>query len=392
MTIRFASSVTTAARADRAVDEILRPIDSRVTPGMVDLALLFVTPHFEDDLPEIVDRVLSTLPSAVLLGCTAEGTIGFDQEVERTPSLSLLAASLPEVSVRPFHIRQNQLESARTEFDWEPLVGVSPESGATFISLADPFRVDVAEFIEQINQFFPGSPVVGGIASGGHAPGENRLIVAGELVEEGIVGVTLSGRLDVSTVVSQGCRPIGRPFVITKGERNVIQQLGGRPALEQLHDVIVQLPKEDDELARQALFLGRVIDERKAAFGRGDFLIQNILGADRASGALGIAGHAKVGATVQFHVRDAASADEDLRAMLATEKEREVAGAMLFSCNGRGTNMWPKAGHDVGVLRELLGPVPVAGFFCGGEFGPVGQRNFIHGFTASIALFRERNA
>lgn len=388
MTIRFASSITTAADADQAVEELLRPIDTRVTPGMVDLALLFTTAHFEDDLPAVVERVSAALPNAVMLGCTAEGTIGFDQEVERSPSISLLAASLPEVSVRPFHLQQARLESLRTPFDWERLVGVSPESRATFVALADPFRVDVAGFVEQVNANFVGAPLVGGIASAGHAPGENRLLLGGDILRDGIVGVTLSGRVEVSTVVSQGCRPIGRPFVITKGEKNIIQQLGGRPALEQLHDVIVQLPKEDDELARQALFIGRVIEERKGEFGRGDFLIHNILGADRTSGALGIAGHAKVGATVQFHVRDAHSADEDLRAMLANKASPEVDGALLFSCNGRGTNMWPKPGHDVGALREMLGPVPTAGFFCGGEFGPIGGRNFIHGFTASIALFR----
>jgi small ligand-binding sensory domain FIST len=156
-----------------------------------------------------------------------------------------------------------------------------------------------------------------------------------------------------------------------------------------LHNVLVGLSKEEDALAKQALFVGRVIDERKSDFRRGDFLIQNIIGVDRGSGAIGIAGHARVGATVQFHVRDAASADEDLRALLAPHAQSDVRGAMLFGCNGRGTNMWPKPGHDVGVLRETLGDVPVAGFFCGGEFGPIGGSNFVHGFTASIALLRE---
>jgi len=137
------------------------------------------------------------------------------------------------------------------------------------------------------------------------------------------------------------------------------------------------------------LFLGRVIDEHKGGFTRGDFLIQNILGFDRKSGAVGIAGHARIGATVQFHVRDAACADEDLRKLLAPQAETDVRGALLFGCNGRGTHMWPEPHHDVTVIREILGEVPLAGFFCGGEFGPVGGRNFIHGYTASIALFRE---
>jgi small ligand-binding sensory domain FIST len=204
-----------------------------------------------------------------------------------------------------------------------------------------------------------------------------------------MVGVALSGNLKVETVVSQGCRPIGRPFVITRAERNIIHELGRRPALEQLQNVLTKLPPDDEVLARESLFVGRAIDEYKGRFGRGDFLIHNIIGADRKSGAIGIAGQAKVGATVQFHVRDAQSADEDLRAMLTVHAKSDLRGAMLFGCNGRGTRMWPTPGHDVGVLRQVLGDVPVAGFFCGGEFGPVGGRNFVHGFTASIALFHE---
>jgi small ligand-binding sensory domain FIST len=188
-------------------------------------------------------------------------------------------------------------------------------------------------------------------------------------------------------VVSQGCRPIGKSFIVTKAEGNIIHELGRKPALEQLHSVLTKLAEPEEQLARESMFLGRAIDEYKERFGRGDFLIHNILGADRKSGAIGIAGQVKVGTTVQFHVRDAQSADEDLRAMLTPHAATEPEGALLFGCNGRGTHMWPEPGHDVNLLRQLLGNVPVAGFFCGGEFGPVGGRNFVHGFTASIALF-----
>jgi len=388
-TLRFASSVTAAAEADQAAEELLAPLDARVTPGAVDLALFFATPHFDDDLAEVLERVGAKLPNAVLLGCTAEGTIGVDRELERVPSMSLLAASMPDVLVRPFHLRQEPLESARTALDWERIVAVAAESKPTFVAFGDPFSVDIYAAIEQINEFFPKAPVVGGIASAAHEPRGNRLILNGEIFEEGLVGVALTGRLAVKTVVSQGCRPIGKPYVITRGDRNIIHELGGRPALERLQHTLAGLSEEDEQLARQSLFVGRVIDEYKGHFGRGDFLIHSILGADRKSGAIGIAGHARVGATMQFHVRDAHSADEDLRAMLGPFAGGDAQGAMLFGCNGRGTHMWPTAGHDVGVLREVLGEIPVAGFFCGGEFGPIGGKNFIHGFTASIALFCE---
>jgi len=387
--MRFASSIAAAADMRQALDRLLVPMDARVTPGDVDLVLLFATGHYDDELDDAVSKIASFFPSAVLIGCTAEGTIGGSKELERVPSLSLLAATLPDVSIRPFFMDQADLEQLSGPLDWERMVGASPESKPTFIALGDPFRFAILEFIEQLNIAYPKAPVVGGIASAGRTPRENRLWVSGETHREGVVGVSLTGRLEVQTVVSQGCRPIGRPFVITRAERNVIRELGGKPALEQLHHTLVDLEARDDKLARESLFVGRVIDEYKDRFTRGDFLIHNIIGVDRQSGALGIAGHARVGSTVQFHVRDAESADEDLRAMLSPYGKNQFEGAMLFDCNGRGTQMWPEPHHDITVLREMLGDVPTAGFFCGGEFGPVGGKNFVHGFTASIALFRE---
>ncbi len=387
--MRFAASISSNTDAQQALDELLAPIHQRLTAGMADLVCFFVTAHYDDELENAVDRLSESFPQAVMIGCTAEGTIGCGREMERMPSMSLLAASLPDVEIRPFHLRQKDLAAVGGPLDWERIVGVSPESSPVFIALADPFRLAIHDFIEQINTVYPSSPLVGGVASAAVMPGQNRLILNGRLHQEGLVGVALSGRVSVVTVVSQGCRPIGKPFVITRGERNLIRELGGRPGLEQLHQVLVGLPADDEKLARESLFVGRVIDEYKDHFTRGDFLIHNIIGVDRQSGALAIAGHARVGATVQFHVRDAASADEDLRSMLSLHRDGDVCGAMLFGCNGRGTNMWPAAGHDVGVFHEMLGDVPVAGFFCGGEFGPVGGKNFVHGFTASIALFRD---
>lgn len=389
--MRFAASITTRTDIARAVEDLIRGVDGRVTPGMVDLAFLFATAHFEDDLEEIVARLRDVFPGAVFTGCTAEGVIGVDREVERAPGLTLLVASLPGVAVRPFHLTQDDVEIADTLDAWERLTGVSPESNPTFVAFLDPFAFDVLAYLDRVNELYPARPVVGGVASAARKPGENRLIHPDGVVRQGAVGVTLTGAFDVRTVVSQGCRPIARPFIITRGERNIVRELSGKPALEQLQSVLSTLPEQDGLLAQDALFLGRVIDEYKDRFTRGDFLIHNIIGADRNTGALGIAGLARVGATVQFHVRDAASADEDLHALLAPHAGQGVCGALLFGCNGRGSRMWPESGHDVGVLREVLGDIPVGGFFCGGELGPIGRRNFIHGFTASIALFTPRS-
>jgi len=390
--MRFASASTASADAQEAVAQMFAAVDHRMTPGMADLAMLFLTAHFEDELERIIEQIGAHFPGAVLIGCTAEGTIGYDRELERVPSMALLVGSMPGVTIRPFHLRQGTLQNLDSLANWERIVGVLPESKPTFVALADPFRITVPAFMDQLNKWYPGAPIVGGMASAGHQPEQNALILNGQIHREGIVGLSLAGNLEVVTVVSQGCRPIGKPFIITKGERNVVFQLGGKEPLKQLQGVVSSLGPEDDALARQSLFIGRVIDERKESFGRGDFLIHNILGFDRRSGAISMAGQARVGATVQFHVRDSASADEDLRSMLAPYREAKVRGAMLFGCNGRGTHMWPAPGHDIGVLREVLGDVPTAGFFCGGEFGPIGGKSFIHGFTASIALLKPQTA
>lgn len=386
--MRFASSITTNADASQAVAELLAPIDSRVTVGMVDLALLFFTPHYIEDLEQIVDRLGEAFPNAALIGCSAEGTIGRNLELERTASISLVVASLPGVDVRPFRMNQSDLESVRTTADWGRFVGVAPQSHPTFIAMGDPFQFAIQDFVQKLNDAYPGAPLIGGVASAAMTPEQNRLIINDQVHNEGMIGVALSGAIEFETVVSQGCRPIGRPFVITKADRNIIADLGGKAPLEQLHSVLVDLSEEDEQLAKQSLFLGRVINEYKEKFVRGDFLIHNIIGVDRQSGAVAIAGHARVGATVQFHVRDAASADEDLRAMLSPHVGTGVCGALVFGCNGRGTHMWAEPGHDAGVLFELFGDLPVAGCFCAGEFGPVGGSNFVHGFTASIGLFR----
>lgn len=389
--MRFASSITANPDAEEAVAELLAPLDRRVTPGMIDLAFLFCTAHYEDEFEEVTERVAAFLPSAVLVGCTAEGTIGADREVERMPSMSLLAGTLPDVRINPFHVQQSQLEAAKDHHDWERLVGVAPESDPVFVALADPFRIDVLSFVDRLSKAYPQVPLFGGVASAGTKPKENRLLLNGEIVREGIVGVALTGNLAAEAVVSQGCRPIGKPFVVTKGDRNIVRELGGKPAFVRLRKVLEDLGPEERKLFKHSLFLGRAIDEYRSEFTRGDFLIHSIIGVDAQSGSLMIAGPARVGTTVQFHLRDAASADEDLRSVLAPHAESDVRGALLFSCNGRGTRMWPKEpGHDVGALRDQVGPVPVAGFFCAGEFGPVGGRNFVHGFTASVALLRPR--
>jgi small ligand-binding sensory domain FIST len=204
--------------------------------------------------------------------------------------------------------------------------------------------------------------------------------------------VLLQGDLKYRSVVSQGCRPIGKPLVVTKSRDNYILELGGKTPLIHLQNLWNELGDRDQNLVQQGMHLGVVINEYRDTFQRGDFLVRNVLGIDRNTGALGVTDRIRVGQTVQFHVRDAATADEDLRLLLESDAKAHAGpprGALLFSCNGRGTRLFPQPNHDAGVIQELLGPVPLAGFFAQGELGPVGGQNFIHGFTASVLLFEE---
>jgi small ligand-binding sensory domain FIST len=202
-------------------------------------------------------------------------------------------------------------------------------------------------------------------------------------MDHGAVGVFVDGP-EIRSVVSQGCRPIGRPLVVTRANRNFVEELAGAPALERLQELAAAATDEEQALLRTGLHVGVVVDEHRHDFGRGDFLVRNVLGADQASGALAVGEQVEVGQTVQFHVRDAAAADEDLRALLTGQA---AAGALVFTCNGRGERLFGTPDHDAGVVASILGPIPAAGAFCAGEIGPVGGRNFLHGFTASVALF-----
>ncbi|MBX3370121.1 MAG: FIST C-terminal domain-containing protein, partial [Nitrospira sp.] len=243
-----------------------------------------------------------------------------------------------------------------------------------------------------IEEHYPGTSTLGGLAGGGQDLGENRLFLDDQVYRDGLVGVALSGHIAVRTVISQGCRPIGDRFIVTKAEHNMIQEFGGIPALHCLQTVFEQLNSEERAQAQRALHIGIAMDEQRAQFTRGDFLIRNLLGADQQTGAIVIGDVVQEGQTVQFQVRDAHSADEDLHALLATPPRglpSRPLGALLFSCCGRGKGLFGTPHHDASVLGEHLGAIPLAGFFAQGEVGPVGGRNFLHGYTASIAIFSE---
>jgi small ligand-binding sensory domain FIST len=245
--------------------------------------------------------------------------------------------------------------------------------------------------LAKLNDDRPDVPLVGGIAAGGGEPEAQALIVDSEVHAHGAIGVVVSGA-PVVTAVSQGCAPIGRDSVVTRADGNVVHELAGKPALERLREEIELLPPAERLQAAQGILVGLVIDENKPEYGRGDYLMRAVLGADEESGAIAIGDQVRVGQTLRFHVRDASSADEDLKETLdrTLGGAGRPAGALLFTCNGRGTQMFPAPDHDASMVSQALGGRPLAGFFCGGEIGPVGGRAFLHGFTATLAVFLEQ--
>ncbi|HYU58264.1 MAG TPA: FIST C-terminal domain-containing protein, partial [Actinomycetota bacterium] len=280
-----------------------------------------------------------------------------------------------------FHVRFEGMTGGGTFSGWP---GRDP---GTYLLLCDPFTFPAEPFLRELNDQAPGTVVIGGNASGGAGPGGTRLFIDRRVVEDGAVGCRAPGA--VRALVSQGCRPVGRPFTVTRSDGNVIHELAGTPAVQRLQETWDAAAPPDRELIANGLLIGRVVNEYRSEFGPGDFLVRGVIGADRESGAIAVADHVTVGETVQFHVRDAATADEELRTLLERRLGPDagrVAGALLFTCNGRGTHLFPEPDHDARMVDTLLA-VPTAGFFAAGELGPVGDRTFVHGFTASLAVF-----
>lgn len=380
------AGVSTLAASREAADEVL----ARALPGLSgaspDLAVVFASMHHAVALPALLARLTEALPDAAVFGCTAEGVLGTGVEVEDAPGVALWLARLPGVRVEPVHLRFRPMGD---EGIVEGL-GLDGREGSVLLLLADPFSFPTDSFIEHLNGAVPGMPVVGGIASGGTRRGQNKLFFGPAVIGEGAVGAVLSGDVSVATVVSQGCRPVGPLLRVTAAQGNSVRELDGEPAMRRLERVYEEAEERDRELMAGGIHIGVAVEGRTSEPGAGEFVIRGVLGTDPESGAIVIGDLVDEGRLVRFHVRDAESAREDLRLLLEAERlllPEPPAGALLFSCNGRGQRLFGAPHQDVGIFARTFGPVPVAGFFAQGELGPVGGRNLLHGFTASVALF-----
>ena len=364
--------------------------------GTADLTLLFASADYAENLESMVRRAQSATGAAVLAGCSGQGIIGPEREIEGEPAVSLLNLRLPGATLMVSHISQEHVAAFEGAEDWQRHTSVDPHQVNAWLMFADPFHLDVESLLDGFSAAYPGVPIIGGLSSAAAHPHQTFVFLNGEVHSEGAVVVALGGAYTLKTVVSQGCDPIGEPWIITSANGSIIHTISQRPAYEVLVETVRSLPEDKQQRAARNLLVGLAMDEYKEEFGRGDFLIRGLMGADQNSGAIAIGAHPRVGQTIQFQIRDAAAADEDLRQLLTEAREAlggaQPVGAVLCSCNGRGEGLFGFPDHDARSLAQQLGAVPVAGFFCNGEIGPVGKDIFLHGFTASLGLIVPTNA
>jgi small ligand-binding sensory domain FIST len=377
---RYASALSSHPTPVEAVGEVAGEILEQFDGARPDLLVCFASRHHAGAFDDVMSGLRKLLEPEAAIGATMVGVAGGGVEVEDGPGLSVLAASFGAGRVDAIALETRETDDGYEIVGWPDSV---PARG-TMIMLAEPYSFPIGDFLTVCNERVPGVTLLGGMASAAMRPGMNRLALGDQVLDQGAVALLCSDDVPVRAVVSQGCRPIGVPLTVTSAERNLVNELAGQPAMARLQEIVQSATEAERELMRNGLHLGIVVDEHKLDFARGDFLVRNVLGADSRNGAIAIGDRVDVGTTVQFQVRDAASADDDLRVLLGG-----VTGdaALMFTCNGRGRNLFAEPNHDAGTVEELMGPTPLAGAFCAGEIGPIGGRNFLHSFTASIAVF-----
>ncbi|OMC53258.1 hypothetical protein A5745_22250 [Mycobacterium sp. IS-2888] len=384
--MRIGVGVSTAPDARQGAVEAAAHARGKLAGEAPSLAVLFASRSHTDKAVDVLDEVQRIVEAPALIGCVAQGIVAGGREIEDGPAVAVWLAS--GLAAETF-----ALDFVRTG-SGGLISGYRFDRAAhdLHLLLPDPYTFPSSLLVEHLNTDLPGTTVVGGVVSGGRGPGETRLFHDHDVLTSGLVGVRLPGVRGVP-VVSQGCRPIGEPYIVTGAEDGtVITELGGLPPLQRLREIVEGLSRDEQELVSRGLSIGIVVDEHLAAPGQGDFLIRGLLGADESTGAIEIGEVVEVGATVQFQVRDATGADKDLRLTVeraATELPGRPVGALLFTCNGRGRRMFGVADHDASTIEGLLGGIPLAGFFAAGEIGPIAGRNALHAFTASMALFVE---
>ncbi|HSM84082.1 MAG TPA: FIST N-terminal domain-containing protein [Nodosilinea sp.] len=400
--MEWANALSTSPSLEGALKEVVAQLQGRLTTAP-DLGLVFISSSFTSEFARLLPLLQELMPLPVVVGCSGGGIVGMDDqgqplELEEVPALSLTVAALPGVSVRPFHLAGDELPDLDSPpAAWAELIGVAPEDNPQFILMADPFSSNITDLLQGLDFAYPSGVKIGGLAS---VDGFNRhsgLFCDRTYYTEGMVGVALSGPVVLDPIVAQGCRPIGPIYRVDKAERNILLALGepgqegARPPLELLQALFDTLPETDRALAQRSLFIGVAQDSFKLSLDQGDFLVRTLLGVDPKIGAIAVGDRLRPGQRVQFHLRDALTSATDLESLLQRYQGKATtpAGALMFACMGRGQGLYDQPNFDSGLFAQYLPGVPLGGFFCGGEIGPVGQTTFLHGFTSVFGICRQ---
>jgi small ligand-binding sensory domain FIST len=393
--MRWASAIDLDPELNAAVERAAESVYLGLGRKEPNLVIAFVSSyhaaHYET-LPELIHREFE---GAVLFGCCASGVIGGGQEIEEGPSLSLTGALLPGVRLRATHFDAAEIPPAHSEQRvWEDTLRLTPSQQPAFILLADPLSFETETLLRGLDRVFPLSPKIGGLASGARQVGGTALYVGQRVHRSGCAVLSMTGNIEVDTIVAQGCRPIADPMFVTAAHDNLILELDGHSPRDVLADVFDRLPPADREAFTKALFLGLALRVDTGQYVPGDFLIRSVLGIDPQSGALWVNERIPDQSVVQFHLRDAATSAHDLERMLsayaASRPASPDSGALLFSCEGRGENLYRQPDHDSNAFRRLVADLPLGGLFCAGEIGPVHSTTYLHGHTSAFAIFREK--
>jgi len=355
--------------------------------GSVTCVFAFVAADFRPHLEDFLELIQVHGHAPLVVGCSASGLIGAGVELEHSTGFSLLFLHLPGTVVTPFVLRNSQVEESTGPAYWNKISGLAAGEVDVWMLLANPVNFPIERLLLEWNKAYPKVPCIGGLGSGGPSGDDIFIFRNRELIEDGSIALALKGGVRVHPLLSQGCNPIGHPLAVTGAAKNTLLALGGKPAYEVLASAFESLSDEEKRRAQGNLFAGLATSEYLDDFKRGDFLIRNILGADAETGAVTIAAYPRVGQTLQYQLRDRHSADEDFRERLLALRNVKPFASLMFSCTGRGKNLFGTANHDAGALDRNFPALPGAGFFCNGEIGPVGGANFVHGYTVSLALF-----
>jgi small ligand-binding sensory domain FIST len=389
MQISAASVVERNPKA--AVEDLISKVLHDGSGPPLDLVFLFVSQHHAQHLEDLVRTVRRRLDPVHLIGCTGESVLGSTilggaEEFDEEPALALWVAAFPGVTIRSAWVRAEESTEGVVFLGMPEL----PPQTHTLVVLGEPYTFPAADFVRRVAEDHPHVTVVGGMASGGQNPGEIRLIEGDRVHESGAVVVALGGKVSVHPVVSQGCRPFGKPFVVTGCQGNLLSTLGGKPALQCVAEEAKKLSEDERALLSRGLHIGCAVDSGQASAGAGEYLIRNVLGAVEESGTLAVGDGVRLGQTVQFHMRDPSAASDEISRLVRAARNGSKSlpyGGLLFTCNGRGLRMFETPSHDCSAVEKEFNGMPLAGFFANGEIGPVGSASYVHGFTAVLVLF-----